>query len=103
MSGILLSPEEMDRRLDHIREGIRLSKKWADIGQGIGLTGSAAVRFWHRYGAEKKVLDRRICMCCRKEFESEGKHNRLCIRCKAERSPSPWEVVVGTSRQVMKG
>ena len=24
----------------------------------------------------------RRCMCCRKEFMSEGKHNRMCVPCK---------------------
>jgi hypothetical protein len=38
-------------------------------------------------------------MCCRQEFASEGSHNRLCSRCKQERTPTPWEIVEGASRR----
>lgn len=26
----------------------------------------------------------RPCMCCKREFNSEGKHNRLCWQCKVD-------------------
>lgn len=34
----------------------------------------------------------RACMCCRKDFKSEGSHNRVCQRCKdrAATTYDPW-------------
>lgn len=41
----------------------------------------------------------RKCMCCQREFPSEGAHNRLCPRCKGDKTMTPWEVVTGESRR----
>ena len=48
----------------------------------------------------KPTLTPRPCMCCRKTFDSEGSHNRLCGPCKSSRSINPFEVITGTSRQI---
>lgn len=32
---------------------------------------------------KKKVLETRKCMCCQKDFKSEGPHNRICLPCKS--------------------
>jgi len=50
--------------------------------------------------APKPMLRPRPCMCCRKEFDSEGNHNRLCCDCKSKRSINPYEVITGVSRRV---
>ena len=50
--------------------------------------------------APKPMLRPRPCMCCRKEFDSEGNHNRLCCDCKSKRSINPYEIVTGVSRRV---
>jgi hypothetical protein len=98
-----IDPEEKEKRITYIQSALNEGKKWAEIGAHIGMKESAVAHFWYRYGNTKKETNKRQCMCCKRDFESEGKHNRLCIRCKTERTPSPWEVVVGASRQVGKG
>ena len=50
--------------------------------------------------APKPMLRPRPCMCCRKEFDSEGNHNRLCCDCKSKRSINPYEIITGVSRRV---
>lgn len=32
---------------------------------------------------------RRICLTCREPFDSEGKHNRLCMKCKGKDYSTP--------------
>lgn len=41
---------------------------------------------------QPRVLKRRPCLCCQREFESEGPGNRLCAICRARASDvSPYE------------
>jgi hypothetical protein len=46
---------------------------------GVDEDGNA-VRYSRR--GIKVTLTKRKCMCCRKDFGSEGIHNRLCLPCK---------------------
>lgn len=50
--------------------------------------------------APKATLRSRPCMCCRKDFESEGNHNRICCDCKNKRSINPFEIITGVSRRI---
>ena len=50
--------------------------------------------------APKPMLRPRPCMCCRKDFDSEGNHNRICCDCKNKHSINPYEVITGVSRRV---
>jgi len=50
--------------------------------------------------APKPMLRPRPCMCCRKEFDSEGNHNRICCDCKNKRSINPFEIITGVSRRI---
>ena len=53
------------------------------------LTPTNAFRFPnehpHRVKAchQSEAVQKRLCLCCRQEFDSEGTHNRLCCRCKS--------------------
>jgi hypothetical protein len=50
--------------------------------------------------APKPMLRPRPCMCCKKEFDSEGNHNRICCDCKNKRSINPFEIITGVSRRI---
>lgn len=41
----------------------------------------------HVRAAKRK---RRPCMTCRKPFDSEGAHNRMCDRCRQTALPGDW-------------
>lgn len=103
MPYVPIDPDEKAKRITQIQSLLDQGKKWSEIGVKLGMKESAASHFWHRHGNPKKQTNKRQCMCCKRDFDSEGKHNRLCIRCKTEQTPSLWEVVVGASRQVGKG
>jgi hypothetical protein len=49
-----------------------------------------------RHEYESRLTTRR-CMKCRSEFESEGAHNRMCGRCRGEKSPFPGEWAGGVT------
>lgn len=45
--------------------------------------------------AEMRMTVRK-CMCCRQAFRSEGKHNRLCVKCRRGSDPFDRRAGVGT-------
>jgi len=47
------------------------------------MSGIEAGRKYGGQAPRKRTLALRICLCCRKPFESEGIHNRLCSPCKS--------------------
>jgi hypothetical protein len=55
---------------------------------GFGGRGASAKEARRRqrtdYSAPRAPVAPRACLCCRALFESEGKHNRLCARCRTE-------------------
>jgi AraC-like DNA-binding protein len=57
---------------------------------------------WLRKSVEREPaaagLERRVCITCRGPFLSEGKHNRMCINCRARADAgSPYEPMSGGS------
>lgn len=99
--GATLTPEERAERLSFIKEGKEKGMTWAQMGTILGIAGYSLESWYNRRGrAERHAMSERACMCCRKPFESEGNHNRLCAECRLKRSISPWETVTGVSRRV---
>lgn len=98
-----LTPAEKRHRIETIESGRENGLSWAEIAKSLGTNKEALSSWWMRANrTDRDPRTKRDCMCCKVPFPSDGIHNRLCQRCKTERVPSPWETVVGTSRQVGK-
>ena len=99
--GATLTPEERAERLALIKEGKEKGLTWAQMGAQLNIAGYSLESWYNRrVRHEKNALSERACMCCKRPFESEGPHNRLCPECRLRRSISPWETVTGVSRRV---
>lgn len=99
--GATLTPEERAERLALIKEGKEKGMTWAQMGAQLNIAGYSLESWYNRRTRlDRATLSQRPCMCCRKPFESEGAHNRLCPECRLKRSISPWETVTGVSRRV---
>lgn len=95
-----LTDEERAQRMETIERFRNEKLTWRQIGERMGIAKTSVESWYTRqdraYRDPKKT---RACMCCRQDFQSEGNHNRLCLRCKQDRSVNPWEAVEGTSRR----
>jgi hypothetical protein len=101
--GIHLTPEQRDHRVEIIRKGREDGLTWEQMGQMLDMKGTSLESWYNRnHRFHRDVAKVRPCMCCKKDFPSEGNHNRLCLRCRSERVPTPWETVVGGSRRAGK-
>lgn len=93
-----------EQRVERIELIERLREKgvtWRQIGEKLGIAHTSVESWYTRQDRlERDPREKRPCMCCRQIFASEGKHNRLCSRCKQDRMVSPWEMVIGSSRRV---
>lgn len=57
-------------------------KSYAQIARRLNRTvGSVNSRLNHRL---KPTATKRLCLCCRHEFLSQGGHNRLCSNCRGK-------------------
>ena len=55
------------------------------------VTPNSRDRLFKHPNGEPKLTTRRPCLCCRKDFGSEGPGNRLCIDCRLKASDlSPY-------------
>lgn len=99
--GATLTPEERAERLALIKEGKEKGLTWAQMGATLGIAGYSLESWYNRKARlQRHALSERACMCCKRPFESEGPHNRMCAECRLRRSISPWEIVTGVSRRV---
>lgn len=64
---------------EHIGGGITA----ATVRHARRVSGIEAGRKYGGHARRKRALTLRTCLCCRKPFESEGIHNRLCSPCKS--------------------
>ena len=100
MMGQVLSDEERIQRLKTIERLRKEGLTWRQIGEHLGIASTSVESWYTRQDRlDRDPRQKRACMCCRQEFASEGSHNRLCSRCKQERTPTPWEIVEGASRR----
>lgn len=97
---IHVSDDEWERRTTYMIEAKKRKETFQQMADALGIPLWAAEKWYHRHVAPKPLLNPRPCMCCRKTFDSEGAHNRLCGSCKSGRGINPFEVITGTSRQV---
>ena len=97
---VYVSDEEWERRTTYMIEAKKRKETFQQMADALGIPLWAAEKWYHRHVAPKPMLNPRPCMCCRKEFDSEGNHNRLCCDCKSKRSINPYEVITGVSRRV---
>lgn len=98
--GQVLSHEERLNRLKTIERLRDEGLTWQQIGDHLGIAKTAAESWYTRQDRLRCAsFETRSCMCCKRPFDSEGIHNRLCSPCKQNRTPSPWEVVEGASRR----
>lgn len=99
--GQVLSHEERLQRLETIERLREEGLTWRQIGEHLGIASTSVESWYTRQDRlDRDPRQKRACMCCHSIFASEGPHNRLCNRCKLERSLNPWETVVGASRRV---
>lgn len=92
--------EQRAQRMETIERLRNEGLTWRQIGERMGIAKTSVESWYTRQDrTARDPRQKRSCMCCREEFPSEGIHNRLCGRCKQERSPNPWEMIEGSSRR----
>ncbi len=80
MNGAAWTQEETRRALELRNQGWTYSR----IGRSLGRTAQAVHTRLGREGYEVVTTKttRRPCLCCGKDFNSAGAHNRLCSDCR---------------------
>lgn len=85
MNGETWTQEETRRALALRNQGWN----YARIGRSLGRTAPAVRARLGREGYEVVTAKttRRPCLCCGKDFNSAGAHNRLCSGCRSRPDP----------------
>jgi len=85
-----LTDEQKAERIKLIAEHRQKGLRWTDISKILNIEAYNIESFWYRYGPNKEKPKHvepghtlRKCMTCRKEFSSQGPHNRMCDQCRA--------------------
>jgi hypothetical protein len=101
-----LPPAERARRYDALHAGRRAGLSVAEIARRLGVVAEEFRRWIARENenterAKKAAkFQKRACLRCSKEFESEGAHNRMCGPCRgyAPVLDTPYQPDPGGSR-----
>lgn len=92
VKGTEWTAEQDERLLQMHKNGDRLTEMSNTLGRSFGAIRARLEKLSYRKHLPRSAgKDTRPCLGCRRDFASEGPHNRLCSRCRdAARSTSPY-------------